>query len=173
MSIIGIYVLLGNVALDLQSGDNVQHCRMQLFWCMAFSVLCRLRRLSWSSQRSSFGQGSASTSYCHSLYATCKYLTDHIFDFSTKKSDKAKRPGKAGNRFWKNIGLGFKTPQGSDWRYTYYIVYQATTINPCTIAIFHVWVVFTVLLSYCRQFIYTYKMVETRCLLVTSQISFW
>uniref|UniRef100_A0A453CRF7 Small ribosomal subunit protein uS17 N-terminal domain-containing protein n=1 Tax=Aegilops tauschii subsp. strangulata TaxID=200361 RepID=A0A453CRF7_AEGTS len=31
--------------------------------------------------------------------------------FSTKKADKAKRPGKAGNRFWKSVGLGFKTPR--------------------------------------------------------------
>uniref|UniRef100_A0A453CRF3 Small ribosomal subunit protein uS17 N-terminal domain-containing protein n=1 Tax=Aegilops tauschii subsp. strangulata TaxID=200361 RepID=A0A453CRF3_AEGTS len=30
---------------------------------------------------------------------------------STKKADKAKRPGKAGNRFWKSVGLGFKTPR--------------------------------------------------------------
>ncbi|KAL0662223.1 hypothetical protein Bca4012_099060 [Brassica carinata] len=29
---------------------------------------------------------------------------------SLKKSGKGKRPGKGGNRFWKNIGLGFKTP---------------------------------------------------------------
>ncbi|CAF2057383.1 unnamed protein product [Brassica napus] len=27
-----------------------------------------------------------------------------------KKSGKGKRPGKGGNCFWKNIGLGFKTP---------------------------------------------------------------
>uniref|UniRef100_A0A0D9VI87 Small ribosomal subunit protein uS17 N-terminal domain-containing protein n=1 Tax=Leersia perrieri TaxID=77586 RepID=A0A0D9VI87_9ORYZ len=30
---------------------------------------------------------------------------------STKKTTKGKKPGKAGNRFWKNIGLGFKTPR--------------------------------------------------------------
>ncbi|KAF3517527.1 hypothetical protein DY000_02060702 [Brassica cretica] len=29
---------------------------------------------------------------------------------SLKKSGKGKWPGKGGNRFWKNIGLGFKTP---------------------------------------------------------------
>ncbi|KFK34189.1 hypothetical protein AALP_AA5G112300 [Arabis alpina] len=29
----------------------------------------------------------------------------------SKKSGKGKRPGKGGNRFWKNIGLGFKTPR--------------------------------------------------------------
>uniref|UniRef100_A0A0E0LSC6 Pectinesterase n=1 Tax=Oryza punctata TaxID=4537 RepID=A0A0E0LSC6_ORYPU len=28
-----------------------------------------------------------------------------------KKSGKGKKPGKGGNRFWKNIGLGFKTPR--------------------------------------------------------------
>ncbi|KAJ0254210.1 hypothetical protein HA466_0107490 [Hirschfeldia incana] len=28
---------------------------------------------------------------------------------SSKISGKGKRPGKGGNRFWKNIGLGFKT----------------------------------------------------------------
>ncbi|KAF9687679.1 hypothetical protein SADUNF_Sadunf02G0118200 [Salix dunnii] len=30
---------------------------------------------------------------------------------SSKKSAKGKRPGKGGNRFWKSIGLGFKTPR--------------------------------------------------------------
>ncbi|KAL0642964.1 hypothetical protein Bca4012_041254 [Brassica carinata] len=30
---------------------------------------------------------------------------------SSKKSGKGKRPGKGGNRFWKNIGLSFKTPR--------------------------------------------------------------
>ncbi|KAI9191846.1 hypothetical protein LWI28_014423 [Acer negundo] len=30
---------------------------------------------------------------------------------SSHKSSKGKRPGKGGNRFWKNIGLGFKTPR--------------------------------------------------------------
>ena len=29
---------------------------------------------------------------------------------SSKKSGKGKRPGKGENRFWKNFGLGFKTP---------------------------------------------------------------
>ncbi|KAF8413525.1 hypothetical protein HHK36_001516 [Tetracentron sinense] len=29
----------------------------------------------------------------------------------SKKSGKGKRPGKGGNRFWKNVGLGFKTPR--------------------------------------------------------------
>ena len=31
--------------------------------------------------------------------------------FSSKISGKGKRPGKGGNRFSKNIGLGFKTPR--------------------------------------------------------------
>lgn len=30
---------------------------------------------------------------------------------STKLSAKGKAPGKAGTRFWKNVGLGFKTPR--------------------------------------------------------------
>ncbi|KAK7857160.1 40s ribosomal protein s11-2 [Quercus suber] len=30
---------------------------------------------------------------------------------SSKKSGKAKRPGKGGNRYWKNVGLNFKTPR--------------------------------------------------------------
>nr|GEV30843.1 putative reverse transcriptase domain-containing protein [Tanacetum cinerariifolium] len=29
----------------------------------------------------------------------------------SKKSGKGKRPGKGGNRFWKSVGLGFKTPR--------------------------------------------------------------
>lgn len=30
---------------------------------------------------------------------------------SSKKSGKGKRPGKGGNRFYKSVGLGFKTPR--------------------------------------------------------------
>ncbi|KAL8210219.1 hypothetical protein R6Q57_006951 [Mikania cordata] len=30
---------------------------------------------------------------------------------SSKKNGKGKRPGKGGNRFWKSVGLGFKTPR--------------------------------------------------------------
>lgn len=30
---------------------------------------------------------------------------------SSKKTAKGNKPGKGGNRFWKNIGLGFKTPR--------------------------------------------------------------
>ncbi|BBG95551.1 ribosomal protein S11-beta [Prunus dulcis] len=30
---------------------------------------------------------------------------------SSKKTGKGKRPGKGGNRFWKSVGLGFKTPE--------------------------------------------------------------
>nr|DAD41608.1 TPA_asm: hypothetical protein HUJ06_015931 [Nelumbo nucifera] len=30
---------------------------------------------------------------------------------SSKRTGKGKRPGKGGNRFWKSIGLGFKTPR--------------------------------------------------------------
>jgi hypothetical protein len=33
------------------------------------------------------------------------------FGLSPKKITKGKKPGKGGNRFWKNIGLGFKTPR--------------------------------------------------------------
>uniref|UniRef100_A0A2P2M3D2 40S ribosomal protein S11-like n=1 Tax=Rhizophora mucronata TaxID=61149 RepID=A0A2P2M3D2_RHIMU len=29
----------------------------------------------------------------------------------SKTSGKGKRPGKGGNRYWKSIGLGFKTPR--------------------------------------------------------------
>lgn len=35
----------------------------------------------------------------------------NVFGFSSKKSGKGKRPGKGGNRFWKSVGLGFKTPR--------------------------------------------------------------
>jgi small subunit ribosomal protein S11e len=35
----------------------------------------------------------------------------NVFCFSSKKSGKGKRPGKGGNRFWKSVGLGFKTPR--------------------------------------------------------------
>ncbi|KAJ6831868.1 40S ribosomal protein S11 [Iris pallida] len=31
--------------------------------------------------------------------------------FCSKKSSKGKRPGIGGNRFWKSVRLGFKTPE--------------------------------------------------------------
>lgn len=34
-----------------------------------------------------------------------------LFECSSKKSGKGKRPGKGGNRFYKSVGLGFKTPR--------------------------------------------------------------
>jgi len=41
--------------------------------------------------------------------------------YSTKASARGKAPGKAGTRFWKNVGLGFKTPreaiEGMDTRW--------------------------------------------------------
>ncbi|CAJ2635666.1 40S ribosomal protein S11-like [Trifolium pratense] len=39
------------------------------------------------------------------------YLKQRNVFLSSKKSGKGKRPGKGGNRFWKAIGLGFKTPR--------------------------------------------------------------
>ncbi|KAD2393163.1 hypothetical protein E3N88_40140 [Mikania micrantha] len=38
-------------------------------------------------------------------------IVDSVICVSSKKSGKGKRPGKGGNRFWKSIGLGFKTPR--------------------------------------------------------------
>jgi len=48
-----------------------------------------------------------------SLYLSSKlFILFIVSDLSSsKKSGKGKRPGKGGNRFWKNIGLGFKTPR--------------------------------------------------------------
>ncbi|RWR82903.1 40S ribosomal protein S11 [Cinnamomum micranthum f. kanehirae] len=37
--------------------------------------------------------------------------TEKAFLKQPKKSGKGKRPGKGGNRYWKSIGLGFKTPR--------------------------------------------------------------
>lgn len=45
--------------------------------------------------------------FIHVLKVT-KWETEHC---SSKKTGKGKRPGKGGNRFWKSIGLGFKTPR--------------------------------------------------------------
>ncbi|KAE8677168.1 40S ribosomal protein S11 [Hibiscus syriacus] len=39
------------------------------------------------------------------------YLKQPKVFLSSKKSGKGKRPGKGGNRYWKSIGLGFKTPR--------------------------------------------------------------
>ncbi|KAL6223786.1 hypothetical protein ACLB2K_002644 [Fragaria x ananassa] len=37
--------------------------------------------------------------------------TEKAFLKQPKKTGKGKRPGKGGNRFWKSIGLGYKTPR--------------------------------------------------------------
>ncbi|KAI5439990.1 30S ribosomal protein S11 [Lathyrus oleraceus] len=39
------------------------------------------------------------------------YLKQPKVFLCSKKSGKGKRPGKGGNRFWKSVGLGFKTPK--------------------------------------------------------------
>ncbi|KAL9263929.1 Small ribosomal subunit protein uS17-like protein [Drosera capensis] len=41
----------------------------------------------------------------------CVCICVRVWICSSKKTVKGKRPGKEGNRFWKNIGLGFKTPR--------------------------------------------------------------
>ncbi|TYH87589.1 hypothetical protein ES332_D01G127500v1 [Gossypium tomentosum] len=43
--------------------------------------------------------------------ANSSYSDDSNTSISCKKTGKGKRPGKGGNRFWKSIGLGFKTPR--------------------------------------------------------------
>ncbi|KAG4162129.1 hypothetical protein ERO13_D01G098525v2 [Gossypium hirsutum] len=48
---------------------------------------------------------------CHQLPPTDKTNNDSNTSISCKKTGKGKRPGKGGNRFWKSIGLGFKTPR--------------------------------------------------------------
>lgn len=39
------------------------------------------------------------------------YLYNALAIYSSKTSGKGKKPGKGGTRFWKNVGLGFKTPR--------------------------------------------------------------
>ena len=39
------------------------------------------------------------------------HLISYLFECSSKKSGKGKAPGKGGNRYFKSIGLGFKTPR--------------------------------------------------------------
>ncbi|KAA3476836.1 40S ribosomal protein S11-like [Gossypium australe] len=51
---------------------------------------------------------------------------------SSKKSGKGKRPGKGGNRFWKSIGLGFKTPrEATEGRYEKRHSNIPAHISPC------------------------------------------
>ncbi|KAG6499363.1 hypothetical protein ZIOFF_039129 [Zingiber officinale] len=47
----------------------------------------------------------------HSRLTEKAFLKQPKVFLSSKKSGKGKKPGKGGNRFWKNIGLGFKTPR--------------------------------------------------------------
>ncbi|KAK1292061.1 40S ribosomal protein S11 [Acorus calamus] len=44
-------------------------------------------------------------------YDCCAHWGYWIGGDSSKKSGKGKMPGKGGNRFWKSVGLGFKTPR--------------------------------------------------------------
>ena len=50
--------------------------------------------------------------FCFKLlvFLLCFYSGKQCF-CSSKKTGKGNRPGKAGNRFWKSIKLGFKTPK--------------------------------------------------------------
>lgn len=41
----------------------------------------------------------------------CLVFMTPFMNCSSKLSKKGKAPGKAGQRFWKNVGLGFKTPR--------------------------------------------------------------
>jgi len=41
---------------------------------------------------------------------------------SSNKSGKGKRPGKGGNRFWKSIGLSFKTPREATEGFSFIVV---------------------------------------------------
>ncbi|KAG6469737.1 hypothetical protein ZIOFF_070668 [Zingiber officinale] len=46
-----------------------------------------------------------------SRYTERAFLKQPKVFLSSKTSGKGKKPGKGGNRFWKNVGLGFKTPR--------------------------------------------------------------
>jgi hypothetical protein len=51
--------------------------------------------------------------YCRAFYFVnlgARLMTCFGF-ISPKKTTKEKKPGKGGNRFWKNVGLRFKTPR--------------------------------------------------------------
>ncbi|KAL5153217.1 hypothetical protein HKD37_19G052804 [Glycine soja] len=70
---------------------------------------------------------SSSFSFCLSSYLSqtglrfrdCNHIVEFVFvefvsaiyRLSSKKSRKGKSPGKGGNRFWKSIVVGFKTPR--------------------------------------------------------------
>nr|POE67300.1 40s ribosomal protein s11-3 [Quercus suber] len=47
----------------------------------------------------------------HCYKAEKAFLKQPKVFLSSKKSGKAKRPGKGGSHYWKNIGLNFKTPR--------------------------------------------------------------
>lgn len=64
---------------------------------------------------------------CLDLSATAFSLMCDVFweISSSKKTGKGKRPGKGGNRYFKSIGLGFKTPREAiegNWLLTVYFV---------------------------------------------------
>lgn len=63
-------------------------------------------------------------------YALVMLVSVLMCFWSSKKGGKGKRPGKGGNRFWKSIGLGFKTPRDAiEGKYNihFYFMFQIRT----------------------------------------------
>jgi hypothetical protein len=113
----------------VQMGRSVQnvYCYLRctfLYFLTSVRFFCRLRGRSWSNRRffsgilhydlqnlTSIIWAMFSVLWISSLTPCCVCVCVCVCVCSTKKSSKGKAPGKAGTRFWKNVGLGFKTPR--------------------------------------------------------------
>lgn len=76
--------------------------------------ICRLRRLIWSNPKCFYGYSAKLSSFSMNvviMVSISMLVNVYFFLWSSKISGKGKRPGKGGNRFWKSVGLGFKTPR--------------------------------------------------------------
>ena len=97
----------------------------------------RQRRLFWSNQKCFYGilihtilHHLLSALILFIYYALVMLVSVLMCFWSSKKGGKGKRPGKGGNRFWKSIGLGFKTPRDAiEGKYNihFYFMFQIRT----------------------------------------------
>lgn len=75
---------------------------------------------------------------------------------SSKKSGKGKAPGKGGNRYWKSIGLGFKTPREAIEGPTLLIIFAFCIFPICNIVLLKVmplWFLFVISLGFAMIFV--------------------
>ena len=91
-----------------------------IYICLEMNLICVIVLNPDREGVSEAAQGVSLVRLCLLYVSVCRYVLYDV-DFScnewvidccsSKKSGKGKRPGKGGNRFYKSVGLGFKTPR--------------------------------------------------------------